>query len=105
MFYATGLPGWMRFGYSPGWGGMPPGAQYLTQTDQLPQAVDWFQQQASAQTRSVPQPMYQQLPSEPQQFQPPEIPREHEIQMLENQARALEDQVKQIKDRIKQLQE
>ena len=30
MFYATGLPGWMRFGYSPGWGGMPPCAQVLT---------------------------------------------------------------------------
>lgn len=32
MFYLTGLPGWMRFGYSPGWGGMPPGAFYLAQT-------------------------------------------------------------------------
>ena len=34
MYYLTGLPGWMRFGYSPGWvgrspTGMPPGAQYL----------------------------------------------------------------------------
>ncbi len=23
MYYLTGLPGWMRFGYSPGWGGAP----------------------------------------------------------------------------------
>lgn len=24
MYYATGLPGWMRFGYSPGWAGRSP---------------------------------------------------------------------------------
>jgi len=24
MYYATGLPGWMRFGYSPGWVGRSP---------------------------------------------------------------------------------
>ena len=34
MYYATGLPGWMRFGYSPGWlgvspTGMGPAASYL----------------------------------------------------------------------------
>ncbi len=34
MFYATGLPGWMRFGYSPGWvgrsaDGLGPCARYL----------------------------------------------------------------------------
>ena len=35
MYYATGLPGWMRFGYSPGWqgrsaSGLGPCAEYLT---------------------------------------------------------------------------
>jgi hypothetical protein len=33
MYNATGLPGWMRFGCSPGWagrgGGMGPCAQYM----------------------------------------------------------------------------
>ena len=34
MFYATGLPGWMRFGYSPGWvgrspSGLGPCAEYM----------------------------------------------------------------------------
>lgn len=34
MYYATGLPGWMRFGYSPGWvgrspSGLGPCAQFL----------------------------------------------------------------------------
>ncbi len=35
MYYATGLPGWVRFGYSPGWGGLPPAAQYLRDTGQV----------------------------------------------------------------------
>ena len=40
MYYATGLPGWMRFGYSPGWvgrsaSGLGPCAEYLT-TGQWP---------------------------------------------------------------------
>jgi hypothetical protein len=40
MYYATGLPGWMRFGYSPGWvgrspTGLGPCATYLT-TGQWP---------------------------------------------------------------------
>ena len=42
MYYATGLPGWMRFGYSPGWGGLPPGAQYLQQTGQTGQFASWL---------------------------------------------------------------
>jgi len=29
MFYLTGLPGWLRFGFSPGWGTIPPGAPYV----------------------------------------------------------------------------
>ncbi len=27
-YYATGLPGWMRFGYAPAWGAPPPYAAY-----------------------------------------------------------------------------
>ena len=40
MYYATGLPGWVRFGYSPGWGGLPPAAQYLRDTGQLDAFLD-----------------------------------------------------------------
>ncbi len=40
MYYLTGLPGWVRFGYSPGWigrspSGLGPCAQYLM-TGQFP---------------------------------------------------------------------
>ena len=42
MYYLTGVPGRLRFGYSPGWvgrspTGLPPTAQYLMQTGQVPQ--------------------------------------------------------------------
>ena len=28
QYYATGVPGWGRFGYAPAWGGTPPAAPY-----------------------------------------------------------------------------
>lgn len=88
MFRLTGMPGWMRFGYSPGWGGIPPCAQYLSETGQLPQAVDWFQQQAGS---GIQQPHQSQAS------------KEQEIQMLKEQVRVLEQQIDQIRERIKQL--
>ena len=92
MYYLTGLPGWMRFGYSPGWEGrsptgMPPGAQYLTQTGQIPQFASWMQQQAPAQ---APMGM-------------PAMPKEQEISMLESQAQMLGDQLEQLKKRLEEL--
>lgn len=103
MYYATGLPGWMRFGFSPGWGGMPPGAQYLSQTGQLPQAMDWIQQQASTPAQGQP-PTQSKTQTAPQtNFQQPQTPREQEIQILESQIGALEEHVRQIKNRINQL--
>ncbi len=90
MYYLTGLPGWMRFGYSPGWvgrspTGMPPGAQYLAQTGQMPQFGSWIQQQA-------PAPMGM-----------PTMLKEQEISMLESQAKMLGDQLEQIKKRLEEL--
>ncbi|KUK26038.1 MAG: hypothetical protein XD60_1810 [Acetothermia bacterium 64_32] len=73
MFYLTGLPGWMRFGYSPGWGGMPPGAFYLAQTGQFPPFWGW-------------------QPS-----------REQEMAWLEGQVQALEAQLGELKRRLEEL--
>lgn len=104
MFYATGLPGWMRFGYSPGWGGMPPGAQYLQQTGQLPQAMNWVSQQANSQPAQTFQTTQQ--PVQPQQALPQvsaQPSREQEIRMVEDQIKTLENQIAQIKARIDQL--
>ncbi len=87
MYYATGLPGWMRFGYSPGWGGMPPGAQYLSQTGQMPQFTSWMQQQAPQAPVGMPAaaPMA-----------PAGMTKEQEI-------RTLEAQLDEIKRRLEEL--
>jgi hypothetical protein len=95
MYYLTGLPGWMRFGYSPGWigrspTGLPPAAQYLTQTGQMPQFGSWIQQQAPTVAPVAPMGM-------------PAMPKEQEITMLESQAKMLGDQLEQIKKRLKEL--
>jgi hypothetical protein len=87
MYYATGLPGWMRFGYSPGWGGMPPGAQYLSQTGQMPQFTAWMQQQAPP--AGMP-------PAAVAPMAPAGMTKEQEIQMLEAQ-------LDQIKRRLEEL--
>ncbi len=103
MYYLTGLPGWMRFGYSPGWAdrsptGMPPGAQYLMQSGQMPQFANWLQQQAPAAARvGVP------FAPTPAQAGTPALSKEQEIEMLEAQAQMLGDQLGQIKQRLEEL--
>lgn len=80
LYYATGMPGWMRFGYSPGWGGMPPGAQYLMTGRWQP-----------------PYPVPAGIPVMPA------MPAQQEISMLESQKALLEQQLEQIKKRITEL--
>lgn len=86
MFYMTGQPGWMRFGYSPGWGGLPPGAQYLAQTGQMPAFQAWVGRQA---------------PTAPWATQ--EASREEEIAWLTAQAEGLESQLAEIRQRVDEL--
>jgi len=80
LYYATGVPGWMRFGYSPGWGGLPPGAHYLM-TGTWP----------SAYPMPVGMPVM------------PAMPAQQEISILESHAAMLEQQLEQIKKRINEL--
>ncbi|MBE0516314.1 MAG: DUF5320 domain-containing protein [Methanophagales archaeon] len=94
MYYQTGLPGWMRFGYSPGWigrspTGLPPAAEYLAQTGQMPQFTSWLQR-APAGVPATPLGM-------------PVMPKEQEIALLEAQAKALEQQLELIKKRLEEL--
>jgi len=91
MFYLTGLPGWMRFGYSPGWGGMPPGAAYLAQTGQLPAFWGWLSTQGP-------------WTAAPWAASPSGQPsREQEMAWLSSQAQALEAQLGEIKRRLEEL--
>ena len=55
-YYATGLPGWVRFGYSPAWG-HPPAWDYgpvptaptrEQETELLRQQAEWLKQQLDA---------------------------------------------------------
>ena len=83
MFYMTGLPGWMRFGFSPGWigrspYGVGPGAYYpITGNLPFPFADPWGVWQISP---------------------------EEEIEILKGQAEILEDQLDGIRKRIEELE-
>ncbi|MBW1824356.1 MAG: hypothetical protein JRI87_07305 [Deltaproteobacteria bacterium] len=106
MYYSTGLPGWMRFGYSPGWGGVPPGATYMmTGQWPTPQAQAYWQAMQSGQ---APHPQYGPgAPSSYPGFQPSQEPmmnQEQELEMLKNQAQFLKQQMDYIDARIKEME-
>lgn len=91
MYYATGLPGWMRFGYSPGWvgrsaTGVGPCATYLM-TGQWPvpgTAAAWSGSPSLG-------------------FQPPAATPEDELAALNTQAEWLRSQLDAISKRVEEL--
>jgi len=107
MYNATGLPGWMRFGYSPGWGGVPPCAAYLmTGRWPTPQADAYGQAMQSGQPEypgfrpdmAYGYPGFQPYPGPP-------MPPERELEWLKNQTQFLNQQIEYIAARIKELEE
>jgi hypothetical protein len=97
MYYATGLPGWMRFGYSPGWGSLPPGATYLmTGQWPTPQMAAAWQSGGMQPGRVGPW------------YGPPGaaygVSQEQELDFLKNQASMLEQQMDQILTRIGEIE-
>jgi hypothetical protein len=113
MYYMTGLPGWMRFGYSPGWigrspTGLPPTAQWLMQSGLLPQYMQWLQSQAPPMVPPAPQPQISPSGTAPMPFAtpfPPTYTKEQEKQMLDQQVQMLESQLEAIRKRIEELGE
>ena len=108
MYYMTGLPGWMRFGYSPGWigrspTGLPPAAQYLAQTGHVPQFASYLQQQAPLTVAPVTPPVTPPLVPTMMPGTPTPVLKEQEIAMLEMQAKTLGQQLEQIKKRLEEL--
>jgi hypothetical protein len=88
MYYLTGLPGWMRFGYSPGWvgrspTGLSPTAEWIISSGLIPQYRSYL-------SGTIPP------ASSP-------LTREEEIKMLEEQAKAIEGQLNTIRNRIETL--
>ena len=93
MYKITGLPGWVRFGYSPGWVGrspnaLPPTAQWLTESGLLPKYMEWLQQNPTQQGN---QPANSQLTKEQEQ------------KMLEQQIKILEANLANVNKRIEEL--
>lgn len=83
MYYLTGLPGRLRFGYSPGWlgyspTGLPPTAQWLIQSGSVLQP-----------TQQLPVSLY---PT-----------KEQEKQFLEQQAKTLESQLEFLRRKLEEL--
>ncbi len=88
MYYATGMPGWMRLGYSPGWvgqspGGLPPTVQYM-------RTGMWQTPQPQTTVAEMPAGM-------------PAMPAQQEVSILESQAAMLEGQLEQIRKKIEEL--
>jgi hypothetical protein len=110
MYYATGLPGWMRFGFSPGWigrspTGLGPAAQYLMYgswpTPQMNALWQGGQMPFAPQPSGFPTPGFA-TPYDP--WGAAQVTPEQELNMLKGQAEILEDQLDGIKARIKELE-
>jgi len=105
MYYLTGLPGWIRFGFSPGWlgrspTGLPPTAQWLMQSGLLPQFMQYLQ---TAAPTTVPPTGTQAAPTPfPTPFAP-QLTKEQEKQMLEQQVKMLESQLEALRKRLEEL--
>lgn len=101
MYYATGLPGWMRFGFSPGWWGrsptgLGPCATYLmTGAWGTPQAQAYWDAVASGAA-----------PAAWPGFVPTgAVAPEDELGFLKQHAEMLTRQIDMVNKRISELQE
>ena len=113
MYYMTGLPGWMRFGFSPGWvgrspTGLPPTAQWLIQSGLLPQYTQWLQSQVPpvAPPTATPVPPDSAPPTQapmPYGMPFPAFTEEQEKQMLEQQVQILKEQLEATRKRLGEL--
>jgi len=108
MYNLTGLPGWMRFGFSPGWigrspTGLGPAAQYLMYGTWPTPQMDYAWQQGqlpSSPYSGFPQPGFP-TPYDP--WGAAELTPEDELNFLKAEAEQLEDELYGIDERIKEL--
>ncbi len=107
MYYLTGLPGWIRFGFSPGWigrspTGLPPTAQWIMQSGLLPQYLSYLQTTAPV-APPAGAPPTSGAPTTPVTPFAPTLTKEQEKQMLEQQVKAFEAQLDAIRKRLEEL--
>jgi len=105
----TGLPGWMRFGFSPGWlgwnpMGLGPAAQYLMYGQWPTPQMNYLWQTGQVPFSSAPGfPM----PGFPTPYDPwgaTTLSKEQELEMLKGQAETLEDELDGIRKRIEEIE-
>ncbi len=110
MYYMTGLPGWMRFGYSPGWvgrsaSGLGPGAEYMM-TGQWPTpqmaAAGPAVQAGQMPPMSVP-PMGAYGMGMGMPYGPPDL--QQQMQMLQEQAEMLQQQAQMLQQQFEAVQQ
>ncbi|MGC8940458.1 MAG: hypothetical protein ACP5JY_00240 [Candidatus Nanoarchaeia archaeon] len=111
MYYATGMPGWMRAGFGcPAFGrGNPFG--FCRWFPWMPRwwwsgiygPVSWTPQEPVLASQTATQPSVQ-TPVTPIQFQP-QMTKEQEIQFLEQEIKALEEDKKALEEDKKALEE
>ncbi len=96
MYYATGLPGWVRFGYSPGWLGRSPGG--------LPPIFQYGMVPPTAPTTPLPYPQAPTMP--PTTMMPPMAPtsKEDQIKLLKQQRDMLKRQLEDLEKRLAELE-
>ena len=109
MYHLTGMPGWMRFGFSPGWigrsaSGLGPAAQYLMYgtwpTPQMNYAWQTGQVPFSP-ASGFPYPGFQ-TPFDP--WGAAELTPEEELNFLKAEAELVEDELSALEERIRELE-
>ncbi|NCQ30103.1 MAG: hypothetical protein GW802_22220, partial [Armatimonadetes bacterium] len=103
MYNLTGLPGWMRFGYSPGWvgrsaTGLGPCASYLMtgQWPTPPMQAAWQAGPGAAFTPGA-------MPFGPGAATGPQPTPDQEKQWLQSQVQLLQQQLDQLNGRLAEL--
>ena len=105
----TGLPGWMRFGFSPGWigwspTGLGPAAQYMMYGYWPTPQMNTLWQTGQIPYASAPGFPMSGFPTPYDPWGATQITPEQELDILKGQAEMLEDELDGIKQRIKELE-
>jgi len=109
MYQLTGLPGWMRLGFSPGWmgrspWGLGPCAQYMMYGHWPMPQMDYWWQHGSYPFGPLPGFPRPGFPSPYDPWGASELTMEEEIDILKAEAEMLEDELSYTEQRIKELE-
>ncbi|MFX1251362.1 MAG: DUF5320 domain-containing protein [Promethearchaeota archaeon] len=101
LYNRTELPGWLRFGFSPGIKDrnpqrLPPMAQWLQQSGLMKQYLEWLQKQGI-------QPVFYWDPTQQPPISQPPMSKEQEKEFLEQQSKILQTQLEDLKKRLNEI--